>query len=306
MDSTHLVSSMSDNAHYPRLCDLSAESTVPAWAQHAQTHLTHRETLAGPVSSKVEKKRWGFTCSECRFTYHKTGFCSLAEPESDWHPTREELVAEGYEMFPARRCSKCDRAKRRWKKAKEVFVQLDLHRMNIGIDHLRFVTLTHKDWNQFVPFEQCDDLPGTRDKLKSQGFRKFRNWRNRNSWWRSREAIGQMYPECTITPVWEGWGIVGMKLHFHIHCILVSKYLDNKPQMNYGVTNEGEAVFMDHSRFHKEWGGIVDVRAVKDYQVKYQHKGVEHRGCGRKACMRYLVKYISKADHWRSAKLGKW
>ena len=280
-------------------------SQYPAWAQKAHSVLDKsNKTPAGPVTSKVEKRRWGFTCENCEWAYIKDEHMTLGIGVGYAH---EDLIAEGYERFIHKRCKKHRAASKRWKRAGKTFVQLDELRLNEGIEHLRFVTKTHPKWTKLVPFEQCGDLASIMDAHKSECLRMWRNWRYQNKWWISRNALGRYWPECVQTIVWDKWTPAGMQLHFHTHSIIVSKYLDNKPKLDYGVkVPDGEAVFQEDSRFHKEWGGIVDVRSVKDYQHEYVVKGETRKGCGRRACMNYLTKYITKANHWKSCKIGKW
>jgi hypothetical protein len=284
----------------------SVMSQNPPWARIAQEHLTpERKTPAGPVTSKVEQKspRWGYTCNNCEYIYIKPGMLNVLPNE--WHRC-EELIIEDYKEYIHKRCRSCRSMKKKWRRAKETFVTLDELRINEGIEVLRFVTQTRSEWTVIIPFEQCGDLARLKDEHKSSCLRSFRNWRYQNTWWQSREALGRYWPECVETLVWDGFTPLGMKLHFHTHSILVSKYLDNKPKLNI-ITIDGTNVdIMEDSKFCQEWGGIVDVRAVKDYKQRYVHNGIEHLGCGRKACMRYLIKYISKAEHWKSAKIGKW
>jgi hypothetical protein len=239
---------------------------------------------------------------------------------------KDELIADGWKKFPNKRCKTCRSSMKRWQTARRVFVELDELRMNEEVEYLRFVTLTKREWNIMIydkdnhkskNHKQFDHENSTKGpkfadnhthssenfrsyideqklKLKGTATRFFRNWRNRNQWWKSREVNGQIWPECVETPQEDG----SVKLHFHFHMVVVSKYLDNRVRKG--------AKYPDDSRFQTEWGGIVDVRAVKDYKVKYQVKGEVREGCGRKACMKYLSKYISKAKGWRSQPIGDW
>ncbi len=277
----------------------------PRWAIVAQQALDKsNKTPTGPVTSKVEKNRYGFSCHRCTWVYIKEGETSLYEGVGH---AREDLLSEGYERYIAKRCKKHAAQAKRYSRAVKTFVQLDEIRMNEELDVLRFVTLTHPKWTVIIPFEQCGDIASIMDAHKTKCLKHWRNWRYQNKWWISRNALGRYWPECVQTIVWDGWTCVGMQLHFHTHSIIVSKYLDNKPKLDYGVKiPEGEAVFQEDSRFHKEWGGIVDVRSVKDYQREYVVRGETRKGCGRKACVNYLTKYITKANHWKSCKIGKW
>ena len=276
----------------------------PRWAIVAQQALDKsNKTPTGPVTSKVEKHRYGFSCHRCTWVY-------INEHESLYEGVgyaREDLLEEGYERYIAKRCKKHAAQAKRYSRAVKTFVQLDEIRMNEELDVLRFVTLTHPKWTVTIPFEQCGDIASIMDAHKTKCLKHWRNWRYQNKWWISRNALGRYWPECVQTIVWNGWSPAGMQLHFHTHSIIVSKYLDNKPKLDYGVkVPDGEAVFQEDSRFHKEWGGIVDVRSVKDYQREYVVRGETRKGCGRKACVNYLTKYITKANHWKSCKIGKW
>ncbi len=280
-------------------------SQNPSWAIVAQKALDKsNKAPTGPVTSKVEKSRYGFSCHRCTWVYIKEGHESLYEGIGH---AREDLLQDGYERYMHKRCKKHAAQAKRYSRAVKTFVQLDEIRMNEELDVLRFVTLTHPKWTVTIPFEQCGDIASIMDAHKTKCLKHWRNWRYQNKWWISRNALSRYWPECVQTVVWDGWTCVGMQLHFHTHSIIVSKYLDNKPKLDYGVkVPDGEAVFQKDSRFHKEWGGIVDVRSVKDYQREYVVKGETRKGCGRKACVNYLTKYITKANHWKSCKIGKW
>lgn len=279
---------------------------MPVWAKAAKNVLDIPETVTGTVSSKVEDYFGFFNPKCCSCAYIKDGHMTLLSPQSTWHPNRMTLLEDGYKEYPSKRCSKHRSQLRKWQHAKKVFVRLDELRMDAEEDHLRFVTKTRKEWNVLVPMDQLGKLAELQEKHKQKCIRSWRNWRSRNKWWISREALGQYWPECKHNAEWNGVDFVGIRLHFHVHCIIVSKYLDNRPVGLWHLDKEGEPMITEDSRFHKEWGGIVDVRSVKDYQVKYQHKGETRRGCGRKACMSYLTKYITKAENWKSVKIGKW
>lgn len=263
---------------------------TPAWVTVAL------ESVGGTVSSKEEKppkypiRDFGFTCYNCKQQGASWMVKILRGAYNDTFLSHSSIKQRAFPI----RCKRCKSMSRKWTNAKKKFVEMDILRYDRGIEHLRFVTLTHEMWSYRVSPESVLEQ---REQLKRRAIKKFNNWRQRNEWWISKEPVGQIWPECVVTPVWEGYGFDEVKLHFHLHMILVSEYLDNKPV--YGINSEGEP-YLGDSRFHKEWGGIVDVRAVKDYQVPYNHNGKTRKGCGRKACMRYLVKYITKSDTWRS------
>lgn len=309
---------------------LSVEITkLPKWASVAAVRLTQQpietdETVAGTVSSKERKdprfRGYGFAGECCEWIWeHPTinetlwyfgGYdpqTQMESPLGEVAHNQEGLLDEGWKLYMKKRCAFHRAAIKRWQHAKKVFVRLDEVRMNEGQEHLRFVTLTRAQWNIVIDVQ--DDLNQTKEDHKQKCIRQFRNWRNRSEWWKSKNALGQWWPECVVSPVLNQIGaLTGVRLHFHLHCVVVSEYLDNRPgEIQFGSNSDGEEIsFQEDSEFCREWGGIVDVRAVKDYQVKYQHKGETKRGCGRKACMKYLSKYISKAEGWRSGKIGKW
>lgn len=285
---------MTDNVSYPALLENDRETLqVPAWAIIAE------ETLARTVSSKEKNyskriRGFGFVCYNCKQKGWRKMQELIKENKKSQFLSDASLMSRAFPI----RCKPCKSASTKYTRANKVFVRLDELRENTEVDCLRFTTFTHKKWNRLVP-HGCDLLENL-NILKSQSLKQARNWRHRNSWWKTREAVGQYWPECTIRG--EGKIIDGQlhlfyRLHFHLHCILVSKYLDNK------VIEE--PIHMD-SKFFREWGGIVDVRAVRNFKVPYTHKGETRYGCGRKACLRYLTKYITKAKGWKSGKIGIW
>jgi hypothetical protein len=295
-------------------------SAGPAWVVKAKDVLSKRlsETVTTPVSSKGEKYPWqrefsfGWfhpECCEC--VYIKEDASTYYSPKASWHHSRDKLIAEGWKEYPSNRCAMHESQKKKWQRARDIFVTLDELRMNEEFEHLRFTTLTRKKWNRLVPMDQLHLLEEIQEEHKKSCARTFRNFRNRNAWWQSRRALGQYWPECKHNAEWNGVEFVGIRLHFHVHCILVSEFLDNRPIRDCcdrpcNCPKKFQGAVTGDSKFHKEWGGIVDVRSVKDWKVKYDVKGETREGCGRKACMRYLIKYITKADNWKSVKIGKW
>lgn len=332
---------MSDNAGYPRISELS-EKSQPPWATIALEILqSTNETVGGTVSRKVwktppptpkitkpddvpwsvwnrmpevkafrhEYRQWqreegiqpfGNTCPKCSWKG-----CGIARAHVLGHMEESPMTSWATlekAAFP-RRCKHCRSRAKKWTNALKTFVRLDLLRQERDLNYLRFVTWTHPKWTTIV---NVDRFHQERELLKKKAYKQFRNWRSRNKWWISREAIGQAYPECVVTPIWSGFGFDQVQLHFHIHTVLVSEYLDNRPVAVAKWKEDGEEIDLEDSRFQEEWGGIVDVRAVKDYQVKYVVKGEERRGCGKRACMRYLIDYINKQKNWQSSKIGEW
>lgn len=299
---------------------LSSELTkLPNWVTVAQKRLTQQpETVAGTVSSKEHHdpkfRGYGFAGECCEWIWEHPSsndelwYWKKGDDLEDAAHNHDQLEDEGWKLYMKKRCAKHRRAIKRWQHAKKVFIRLDELRMNEGLEHLRFVTLTKKEWNQTYGTEEFD-ADKMKNHLKKRALRAFRNWRHRNQWWQSKNANGQYWPECVVTPVLNQIGsLEAVRLHFHLHCVIVSEYLDNRPGETWIETDQdgNEHIHNGDSEFFQEWGGIVDVRSVKNWQVKYTHKGEERRGCGRKACMKYLTKYISKADNWRSGKIGTW
>lgn len=275
-------------------------SYVPPWIQAL-------ETVGGTVSSKVVDKprKFKYVCYDCKTHGHKWMQDIVLRDAPNTSFLSDSSIAQ--RAFP-KRCRKCRSRQKKYTNAVNKFVILDELRMNEEIDYLRFVTKTKKEWVQWIPWISQENFEGHREEQKRRCNRQARNWRHRNEWWISKNALGQYWPECKVTGVGkiiDGKLVMGYQMQFHQHMVVVSEYLDNKPKtMGDGV--QGKPVVVDHSPFHKAWGGIVDVRAVKDFQVKYQHKGETRRGCGKKACVNYLTKYISKARGWASQKIGKW
>ncbi len=136
------------------------------------------------------------------------------------------------------------------------------------------------------------------EKLKKMATRQFRNWRNRNKYWQSREAKGQCYYEVTMKPVWNGWGFDEVQLHFHIHMVVCSKRIENKDiQIDLDTL---EPIPMS-TTIQREWRGIVDVRKCRTWK----HKDGEIK-TSKRFVMNYLVDYINKSPHWQSVPFGDW
>lgn len=269
---------------------------APSWAKVAHDKT---ESFAGPVSSKGKIKHgFGFVCDNCTQKGVPLYLKILKQEVPD---TSFASVPTMIDRCLPKRCKKCKSAKARWVRAKKVFIKLDELRMNEEIKYLRFLTLTRKEWNTWYPFAPGIPLTDLKKEIKKKAMKKFRNWRSRNKWWLSRNAMGQGYPEITIKGqgyIVDGSLVMGYRLHFHIHMILVSKFIDN--QVIKKPVGNGD------SKLFREWGGIADVAAVKDHKVPYQVNGETKYGCGRKAVMRYLTKYITKSEGYNSFKIGKW
>ncbi len=247
------------------------------------------ETVDGTVS---RKGKFGFTCESC-------GWVPKKGDDPDWVTTKEFVGDIKSKMFAAHwpeRCKKCKSRMKRWTCAARKYDQLEILRTLEGRHCLRFLTLTREEWNQTV----CSntDLWAHADQMKKQATRQFRNWRTRNKYWISREAKGQAYYECTMKPVWKGWGWDEVQLHFHIHTVVCSKRIENKDiQID---INTLEEIPMS-TTIQREWGGIVDVRACKTW--KHKDGAVK---TSKRFVMNYLVDYINKSPHWQSVPFGDW
>ncbi len=254
------------------------------------------ESVAGTVS---RKGKFGFTCESCSWVPAKGGL-------EDWIDTGKGTYVGLH--FPDR-CPKCKSRMKRWTCAARNYDKLELLRQLEGRHCLRFVTFTRESWNVKVSTSRLT-LPGSDPELtsptlwceaeviKKKAVKQFRNWRTRNKYWISREAKGQAYYECTMKPVWKGWGWDEVQLHFHIHTVVCSKRLENKDiQIDLDTLQE----IPMSTTMQREWGGIVDVRACKTWK----HKDGEMK-TSKRFVMNYLVDYINKSPHWQSTKFGDW
>ncbi len=199
-----------------------------------------------------------------------------------------------FDPYPVR-CKQCRSKKKRWQKANRKYDLLEHIRQWKNYFGLRFVTWTRREWNTTAN-AAAEDMWIEAERLKKKGFKDFNNFRTRNTWWKSRDAVGQNYPEVTFKPVWNGWGFDEVQVHFHIHSIVCSKYLDNKP------VKDSDNQVIDDSRFQKEFGGQVDVSIVRSWK---QSDG-EGTWTSRRSVLRYLTKYLTKAQHWQSRPMGNW
>ncbi len=290
----------------PHSSGLSARASLPSVeALPHQITEDGGETVGGTVS---RKGKFGFTCESC-------GWVPKKGDQSDWVTTKEFVGDVKSKMFAAHwpeRCKKCKSRMKRWTCAARKYDQLEILRTLEGRHCLRFLTLTREEWNVKV---SLDDLYGANrirnavqpvsrtlwgeaEKLKKMATRQFRNWRNRNKYWISREAKGQAYYECTMKPVWNGWGWDEVQLHFHIHTVVCSKRIENKDiQVDLDTL---EQIPMS-TTIQREWGGIVDVRACKTW--KHKDGAVK---TSKRFVMNYLVDYINKSPHWQSVPFGDW
>ncbi len=240
------------------------------------------ELVAGTVS---RKGKFGFTCESCSWVPMK------GDPV-DWVQGMKSYTGL---HFPDR-CKKCRSRMKRWTCAARNYDKLELLRQLEGRHCLRFVTLTRESWNERV----CGhtDLWSHAEVMKKSAVKQFRNWRTRNKYWISREAKGQAFYECTMKPVWNGWGWDEVQLHFHIHMVVCSKRIENSDiQVNMDTL---EHIPMS-TTIQREWGGIVDVRKCKTWK----HKDGETK-TSKRFVMNYLVDYINKSPHWQSTKFGDW
>ncbi len=247
------------------------------------------ESVAGTVS---RKGKFGFTCISCNWVPAKGGL-------EDWQSTGKG----GYVglHFPER-CPKCRSRMKRWTCAARNYDKLELLRQLEGRHCLRFVTFTRESWNVKVDLHatscQATPLWTVAEEIKKKSVKQFNNWRNRNKYWKSREAKGQAYYEVTMKPVWKGWGWDEVQLHFHIHTVVCSKRIENK-DIQFDIDTLEEIPMS--TTIQREWGGIVDVRACKTWKHKDGEKKTSKR-----FVMNYLIDYINKSPHWQSTKFGDW
>ena len=153
------------------------------------------ETVGGTVS---RKGKFGFVCESCLFVPKKS-----AKP--DWVSFKSHYAGKtSVGLHFPHRCKKCASRMKRWTTAARNYDRLDLLRMLEGRHCLRFLTLTREEWNQVITIQPGVELWKEAEAIKKQATRQFRNWRNRNKYWISREAKGQAYYECTMKPVRPG------------------------------------------------------------------------------------------------------
>ncbi len=241
------------------------------------------ETVGGTVS---RKGKFGFTCESCDHIPTK----GLIE---DWVPA---MYGRYLGLHLPHRCKRCKARMKRYTRAARNYDRLELLRILRGRHNLKFVTWTRPEWNTTI--SSSEDPWITAEELKKKATRQFRNWRDRNKYWKSREATGQCYYEVTMKPVWKGWGWDEVQLHFHIHSVICSKRIENKDiQID---LNTLEPIPMS-TTIQREWGGIVDVRKCRTWK----HKDGETK-TSKRFVIRYLVDYITKSPHWQSTKFGDW
>ncbi len=280
--------------------ETSFHTVVGPGDQPAEKSEDGRETVGGTVS---RKGKFGYVCDNCP---HKG---SKANAGLMWKPmkiSRKGWLLQGsimnggtspklnFKHFPVR-CRQCRSKMRRWTNASNGYKQLDLLRQIEGRPNLKFVTMTRKEWSIRIPFDQGFRLWEIADELKKRAYRQARNWRSRNTYWRSREAKGMIYPECKVTPIWP---FDEIKLHFHMHMIVCSKRIENQDiQIDLDTL---EPIPMS-TTIQREWAGIVDTRKCRTWK----HKDGEIK-TSRRFVMNYLLDYINKAAHWQSSKFGDW
>lgn len=309
---------------------ISERTLLPAWAKTAATVLSDAqigaldaerpsETVARTVSRKEKpcpphrcpryhkqliKNRnpnWGFICES------KCGWIPMKGCEPDYIRVGSEQFGRSYALHFPHRCKRCKSRMQRWTCAARNYDRLELLRLNDEIPNLKMTTFTHKEWELSIAAGgENFSAWCSADKIKKSASRKHRNWRNRNDYWKSLDAKGQAYHECTMYPVWKGWGFDEIKLHFHIHMVLCSKYIENSDIQ----TCHGRACCEDENcvkpipmstTIQREWGGIVDVRKCKTWK----HNDGEVK-TSRRSVMSYLVDYMNKQAHWQSSKIGRW
>ncbi len=245
------------------------------------------ETVGGTVS---RKGKFGFTCESCLWVPAKGGI-------ADWVPG---MFGRYVGLHFPERCKVCKARMKRYTRAARNYDRLELLRIMRGRPNLKFVTWTRPEWNvRYSPSVSSDKtIWEVAEELKKKATRQFRNWRDRNKYWKSREATGQNYYEVTMKPVWKGWGWDEIQLHFHIHSVICSKRIENQDiQVDLDTLQE----IPMSTTIQREWGGIVDVRKCKTWK----HKDGEIK-TSKRFVIRYLVDYITKSPHWQSTKFGDW
>ncbi len=272
------------------------EQALPAYVVVAQDTLK-AETLVSTVSSKGPSGRWGNTCEQCPHVPE------LGDQE-DWNSIHEGEKRRTLALHFPIRCKKCSARCRSWTRAKRAVMKIDLVRCINGYRNLKMVTFTQdgwsiKDWSASI--EEFDRINHDKKKL----LRRHRNYRLRNAYWRSRNASGIIYPEFKITPIWNGWGWDDVNVNIHLHMIVASKYLDNKPVKD----SRGEII--RDSKMFESWGNIVDVREVKcsyDQANKYWKEEEDNQMTfwGLRNVLSYVTKYVNKMGNWRSSRFGEW
>lgn len=306
---------------------LSERTLLPAWARNAATVLSDAqigaldaerpsETVARTVSRKekpcpphrcpryhalLQSRRnpsWGFVCNNACWIPKKE-YDEDGNLKTDYVRVGSEMFGKTYALHFPVRCKRCKSRMQRWTCAARNYDRLELLRLNDEIPNLKMVTFTHKEWELSIAAGGEKFSPWcSADKMKKSASRKHRNWRNRNDYWKSRNAKGQAYHECTMYPIWNGWGFDEIKLHFHIHMVLCSKKVENK-DIQYDLDTL-KPIPMS-TTIQREWGGIVDTRKCKTWK----HGDGEVK-TSRRSVMSYLVDYMNKQAHWQSSKIGRW
>jgi hypothetical protein len=162
----------------------------PRTPAHAKPILDDRkmgETVGGTVS---RKGKFGFTCESC-------GWVPKKGDDPDWVTTKEFVGDVKSKMFAAHwpeRCKKCKSRMKRWTCAARKYDQLEILRTLEGRHCLRFMTLTRETWNVNVRPED-GDLWEMANVIKKKAVRQFKNWRDRNKYWKSREAKRWCYQD---------------------------------------------------------------------------------------------------------------
>jgi hypothetical protein len=272
------------------------EQALPAYVVVAQDTLK-AETLVSTVSSKGPSGRWGNTCEKCYFVPDKgagTDYVKIGKDENEkWYALH----------FPMR-CKKCAARCRSWSRAKRAVMAIDMVRCIKGHRNLKLTTFTQDSWsipNWSASNEQIKMIDDDKKKL----LRRHRNYRLRDPYWKTRDASGIIYPELKITPMWNGWGWDEVNVNVHLHMIIASKYLDNKP------VKDSRGDIVKDSMMFESWGNIVDVREVKcsyDQNDKYWNEEEDNSMIfwGLRNVLSYVTKYVNKMGHWRSSRFGDW
>lgn len=224
-------------------------------------------------------------------------------PKYHKHLTFQRIAWKGYwcprcDNVKRNRCKDCRSKSDKWKRGVRAYWKLDLLRQEENRPNLKMVTFSHEDWNSIIPAEAAWFSKSIADQIKKKGVNKFRKWRQRNKYWISREAKGQLYPEYTLKPVWKGWGFDEVQIHFHIHGVVASKKIENQDIQHDLETLQPIPM---STTIQRNWGGIVDVRECKTWEHSDGTKRTSKR-----FVMNYLVNYINKMKGWSSIKMGDW
>lgn len=224
-------------------------------------------------------KPYGYTCIKCI----DRGDSKQEISYESWRLNEEQLHT--FVHSAPIRCRKCEGHKSRNTRARNKIMDLVALCDNDPSLRLKRMDLTRKSWNLIIPEETYDEIrrPIIMD-LKKRSIKDYNNHRQRSELWKSKMMSGQYYPEITVKAKLSKCGaMIGQVLHFHVHCVVASKYLECQEKDDY--------------KFAKDWGGRIHV-----YEIDHTDKE------SLKDCINYVSKYISKSDFqsWKSVPFGEW